>query len=79
MALHIRSHLRWFEHLTRMPPGHLLGEVYRACPTWKRPLGQIEDMLEILYLLAGLGTHWCLPWGAGRGGQGASLLRLLLL
>uniref|UniRef100_A0A669C5T3 Reverse transcriptase domain-containing protein n=1 Tax=Oreochromis niloticus TaxID=8128 RepID=A0A669C5T3_ORENI len=37
LLLHIkRSQLRWFEHLTRMPPGRLLGEVFWACPTERR-------------------------------------------
>lgn len=26
-----RIQLRWFGHLTRMPPGNLLGEVLQAC------------------------------------------------
>ncbi|CAI5678752.1 unnamed protein product [Oreochromis niloticus] len=29
-----------FGHLTRMPPGRLLGEVFRACPTGRRPRGR---------------------------------------
>lgn len=29
LLLHIeKSQLRWFSHLTRMPPGQLLGEVF---------------------------------------------------
>uniref|UniRef100_A0A669C209 Reverse transcriptase domain-containing protein n=1 Tax=Oreochromis niloticus TaxID=8128 RepID=A0A669C209_ORENI len=41
LLLHIeRSQLRWFGHLTRMPPGRLLGEVFRACPTGRRPRGR---------------------------------------
>lgn len=36
LVLHIeKSQLRWFGALTRMPPGHLLGEVFRVCPTGK--------------------------------------------
>ena len=35
-----RSQLRWLGHLTRMPPGRLPGEVFRACPTGRRPRGR---------------------------------------
>ncbi|KAK3558314.1 hypothetical protein QTP86_014701, partial [Hemibagrus guttatus] len=38
LLLHIeRGQLRWLGHLFRMPPGRLPGEVFRACPTGKRP------------------------------------------
>ncbi|KAK3508912.1 hypothetical protein QTP70_013723 [Hemibagrus guttatus] len=38
LLLHIkRGQLRWLRHLFRMPPGRLPGEVFRACPTGKRP------------------------------------------
>ncbi|KAK3564250.1 hypothetical protein QTP86_011970 [Hemibagrus guttatus] len=41
LLLHIeRGQLRWLGHLFRMPPGHLPGEVFRACPTGKRPRGR---------------------------------------
>ncbi|KAK3534617.1 hypothetical protein QTP86_016770, partial [Hemibagrus guttatus] len=41
LVLHIkRRQLRWLEHLFRMPPGRLPGEVFRACPTGKRPRGR---------------------------------------
>ena len=41
LLLHIeRSQLRWFGHLARMPPGRLPGEVFRACPTGRRPRGR---------------------------------------
>ncbi|KAK3564684.1 hypothetical protein QTP86_024812, partial [Hemibagrus guttatus] len=41
LLLHIeRGQLRWLEHLFRMPPGCLPGEVFRACPTGKRPRGR---------------------------------------
>ncbi|KAK3509614.1 hypothetical protein QTP70_006805 [Hemibagrus guttatus] len=41
LLLHIeRGQLRWLGHLFRMPPGRLPGEVFRACPTGKRPLGR---------------------------------------
>uniref|UniRef100_A0A8C6KH39 Reverse transcriptase domain-containing protein n=1 Tax=Nothobranchius furzeri TaxID=105023 RepID=A0A8C6KH39_NOTFU len=35
-----RSHLRWFGHLVRMPPGRLPGEVFRACPAGRGPPGR---------------------------------------
>uniref|UniRef100_A0A8C9VV72 ribonuclease H n=1 Tax=Scleropages formosus TaxID=113540 RepID=A0A8C9VV72_SCLFO len=35
-----RSQLRWLGHLFRMPPGRLPGEVFRACPTGRRPQGR---------------------------------------
>ncbi|KAK3521039.1 hypothetical protein QTP86_018753 [Hemibagrus guttatus] len=38
LLLHIeRGQLRWLGHLFRMPPARLSGEVFRACPTGKRP------------------------------------------
>ena len=37
LFLHVESHLRWSGHVVRMPPGHLLGEVFRACLTGRRP------------------------------------------
>ncbi|KAK3519769.1 hypothetical protein QTP70_003908 [Hemibagrus guttatus] len=41
LLLHVeRGQLRWLGHLFRMPPGHLPGEVFRACPTRKRPQGR---------------------------------------
>ncbi|KAK3519713.1 hypothetical protein QTP70_002681 [Hemibagrus guttatus] len=41
LLLHIeRGQLRWLWHLFRMPPGRLPGEVFRACPTGKRPRGR---------------------------------------
>uniref|UniRef100_A0A3B3HQU3 Reverse transcriptase domain-containing protein n=1 Tax=Oryzias latipes TaxID=8090 RepID=A0A3B3HQU3_ORYLA len=41
LLLHIeRSQLRWLGHLVRMPPGRLPGEVFRACPTGRRPRGR---------------------------------------
>ncbi|TWW77616.1 hypothetical protein D4764_12G0010060 [Takifugu flavidus] len=32
-----RSQMRWLGHLVRMPPGRLPGEVFRACPSGRRP------------------------------------------
>ncbi|KAK3534690.1 hypothetical protein QTP86_020345 [Hemibagrus guttatus] len=41
LLLHIeRGQLRWLGHLFQMPPGHLSGEVFRACPSRKRPRGR---------------------------------------
>ncbi|KAK3542767.1 hypothetical protein QTP70_002969 [Hemibagrus guttatus] len=41
LLLHIeRGQLMWLGHLFRMPPGRLPGEVFRACPTRKRPRGR---------------------------------------
>ncbi|KAK3544083.1 hypothetical protein QTP86_001214 [Hemibagrus guttatus] len=41
LLLHIeRGRLRWLGHLFRMPPVRLPGEVFRACPTGKRPRGR---------------------------------------
>ncbi|KAK3525946.1 hypothetical protein QTP70_011037 [Hemibagrus guttatus] len=60
LLLHIkRGQLRWLGHLFRMPPGRLPGEVFRACPTGKRPRGRPR-------------TRWRdyvsrLAWGKPRG------------
>ncbi|KAK3556338.1 hypothetical protein QTP70_007102 [Hemibagrus guttatus] len=41
LLLHIkRGQLRWLGHLLQIPPGRLPGEVFRACPTGKRPRGR---------------------------------------
>ncbi|KAK3530551.1 hypothetical protein QTP86_027917 [Hemibagrus guttatus] len=41
LLLHIeREQLRWLGHLFWMPPGRLPAEVFRACPTGKRPRGR---------------------------------------
>ncbi|KAK3515715.1 hypothetical protein QTP70_029929 [Hemibagrus guttatus] len=41
LLLHIeRGQLRWLGHLFRMPLRRLPGEVFRACPTGKRPRGR---------------------------------------
>ncbi|KAK3551449.1 hypothetical protein QTP70_017426, partial [Hemibagrus guttatus] len=41
LLLHIeRGQLRWLGHLFWMPPGRLPREVFRACPTGKRPRGR---------------------------------------
>ncbi|XP_048857101.1 uncharacterized protein LOC125724452 [Brienomyrus brachyistius] len=38
-----RSQMRWLGHLIRMPPGRLPGEVFRACPTGRRPRGRPRE------------------------------------
>ncbi|TWW71221.1 hypothetical protein D4764_17G0007040 [Takifugu flavidus] len=41
LLLHIeRSQLGWLRHLARMPSGHLPLEVFRTCPTGRRPRGR---------------------------------------
>ncbi|KAK7925839.1 hypothetical protein WMY93_008149 [Mugilogobius chulae] len=41
LLLHVeRSQLRWLGHLFRMPPGRLPREVFRPCPTGRRPRGR---------------------------------------
>ncbi|TWW78236.1 R2DM Retrovirus-related Pol polyprotein from type II retrotransposable element [Takifugu flavidus] len=35
-----RSQMGWLGHLVRMPPGRLPGEVFRACPSGRRPPGR---------------------------------------
>ena len=41
LLLHVeRSQLRWLGHLVRMPPGRLPLEVFRACPSGRRPRGR---------------------------------------
>ncbi|TWW67089.1 hypothetical protein D4764_02G0001300 [Takifugu flavidus] len=51
-----RSQMRGLGHLVRMPPGRLPGEVFRACPSGRRPPGKTQDTLERLSLSTGLGT-----------------------
>ncbi|KAK3523520.1 hypothetical protein QTP70_001888 [Hemibagrus guttatus] len=47
LLLHIeRGQLRWLGHLFRMPLGRLPGEVFRACPTGKRPQGRPRTRLR---------------------------------
>lgn len=47
-----RSQLRLFGHLTRIPPGHFLIEVFQVCPTRKqphcRPRAHWRDYLSLL-------------------------------
>ncbi|TWW64601.1 hypothetical protein D4764_22G0002480 [Takifugu flavidus] len=35
-----RNQMRWLGHPVRMPPGRLPGEVFRACPSGRRPPGR---------------------------------------
>ncbi|TWW81730.1 R2DM Retrovirus-related Pol polyprotein from type II retrotransposable element [Takifugu flavidus] len=35
-----RSQMGWLGHLVKMPPGRLPGEVFRACPSGRRPPGR---------------------------------------
>ncbi|TWW82356.1 hypothetical protein D4764_01G0021710 [Takifugu flavidus] len=35
-----RSQMRWLGHRVRMPPGPLPGEVFRVCPSGRRPPGR---------------------------------------
>ncbi|KAK3559924.1 hypothetical protein QTP86_026952 [Hemibagrus guttatus] len=56
LFLHIeRGQLRWLGHLFRMLPGRLPREVFRACPTGKRPRGRPRTRWRDC-LSAGLGT-----------------------
>ncbi|TWW54789.1 hypothetical protein D4764_0289820 [Takifugu flavidus] len=45
-----RSQMRWLGHLVRMPPGRLPGEVFRACPSGRRPLGDPGHVGETMSL-----------------------------
>ncbi|XP_058625585.1 uncharacterized protein LOC131536570 [Onychostoma macrolepis] len=66
LLLHIeRNQLRWLRHLFWMSPGGLPGEVFRACPTGRRPPGKTQDTLEGLCLSACLAMPWGSPGGAG--------------
>ncbi|KAK3570217.1 hypothetical protein QTP86_016528 [Hemibagrus guttatus] len=50
LLLHIeRGQLRWLGHLFRMPPGRLPGEVFRACPTGKRPLSFRDYVFQLAW------------------------------
>ncbi|TWW64273.1 hypothetical protein D4764_03G0012810 [Takifugu flavidus] len=45
-----RSQMRWLGHLVRMPPGRLPGEVFRACPSGRRPPedpGHVGDTMSL--------------------------------
>ncbi|TWW71236.1 hypothetical protein D4764_17G0007190 [Takifugu flavidus] len=68
-----RSKMRWLGHLVRMPPGRLPGEVFRACPSSRRPPGRPRTRWrDYVSRLA-----WELEEVAGEREVWASLLRLL--
>ncbi len=54
-----RSQLRWFGHLVRMPPGHLLREMFQICPAGRRPQGTRPRPMWRHYISA-------LSWGTPR-------------
>ncbi|MED6277533.1 hypothetical protein CHARACLAT_014409 [Characodon lateralis] len=56
-----------------MPPGRLPREVFQACPTGRRPRGRPRIRWRHC-LLAGLGTPWAPPGGAGGGVWGEGRL-----
>lgn len=44
LLLHLeKSQMRRLGHLVRMPPGCIPGEVFRARPSGRRPLGRLES------------------------------------
>ena len=45
-----RSHLRGFGPLVRMPPGCLIGEVFQACPSRRKPWGRPGEILSLGWL-----------------------------
>ncbi|TWW69735.1 hypothetical protein D4764_18G0005410 [Takifugu flavidus] len=45
-----RSQMGWLGHLVRMPPGRLPGEVFRACPSGRRPRGDPGHVGETMSL-----------------------------
>lgn len=49
-----RSQLTWFGHLVRMLPGHLLGEVFWACTSKKRPLEKADSRYTGLHFSTAL-------------------------
>lgn len=57
-------------------PNTSLGRCFQACPTGEETPWQTQDMLEILNLLACLGTPWDSPGGAGGSGWGEESLSL---
>lgn len=56
LLLHLE---RWLEHLTRMPPGCLLAEVFQAWPTGRRPWGRPKICWRDY--ISSLGTSLCHP------------------
>uniref|UniRef100_A0A8C9VLN8 Reverse transcriptase domain-containing protein n=1 Tax=Scleropages formosus TaxID=113540 RepID=A0A8C9VLN8_SCLFO len=70
-----RSQLRWLGHLFRMPPGRLPGEVFRACPTGRRPRGRPRTRWrDYVSRLAWERTPWGSPRGTGGGVRGEGSL-----
>lgn len=59
--------------------GCLLGKVYWAYPTGRRPQGTARGMLERLYLSDGLGTTRCTPGRTGGRTRGPSRWGLLAI
>nr|XP_054604257.1 uncharacterized protein LOC129165341 [Nothobranchius furzeri] len=77
LLLHIeRSQLRWLEHLVRMPPGSLPGEVFRARPTRRRPKGRPRTRWRDYVSQPAQGTPWDSPGRAGPSGWGEGSLDL---
>ena len=55
LFLHFESsHLRWFEHLVRIPPGYLPKEGVLTMSNWVEAPGQTQGTWERLHLSAGL-------------------------
>ncbi|XP_061618152.1 uncharacterized protein LOC133471975 [Phyllopteryx taeniolatus] len=76
-----RSQMRWLGHLIRMPPGRLPGEVFRTCPTGRRPRGRPRSrwrdyILRLAWERLGIPTEE-LDEVAGEREVWASLLKLL--
>lgn len=82
LLLHIeRSQLRWFGHLVRMPSGRLPWEVFRACPTGRRPRGRPRTrwrdyIIRLTWERLGVPSEELMEV-AGERTVWASLLRLL--
>ncbi|TWW54057.1 hypothetical protein D4764_0236820 [Takifugu flavidus] len=74
--------MRWLGHLVRMPPGCLPGEVFRACPSSRRPPGRPRTcwrdyVSRLVWERLGIPVDE-LEEVAGEREVWASLLRLLL-
>ncbi|TWW55039.1 hypothetical protein D4764_09G0000880 [Takifugu flavidus] len=53
-----RSQMRWLGHLVRMPPGRLPGDVFRACPSGRRPPGRPRTRWRVSMSLDWSGNAW---------------------